>query len=63
MVIDDASTDADLARKLDRLAQLGLVELIRHPENLGFVRSANEGMTAHEGRDVVLLNSAYFCGS
>jgi len=57
IVIDDASTDTDLARKLERLAQLGLVELIRHPENLGFVRSANEGMSAHEDRDIVLLNS------
>ncbi|HEY8367890.1 MAG TPA: FkbM family methyltransferase [Thermodesulfobacteriota bacterium] len=57
VVIDDASPEPALSAALDRLARLGLVRLLRHPRNLGFVRTANEGFRLHADRDVVLLNS------
>jgi hypothetical protein len=42
---------------LRTLARNGRITLIAHPENRGFVASANEGMALHPARDVVLLNS------
>ncbi len=57
IVIDDASTDKTLITLLDKLANLGLIDLVRHTKNRGFVRSANEGMFVHNERDIVLLNS------
>jgi GT2 family glycosyltransferase/glycosyltransferase involved in cell wall biosynthesis len=57
VVIDDASPDAELADALDRLAARGRIRLIRNPDNRGFPASANAGMRAAEGRDVLLLNS------
>ncbi len=57
IVIDDASTDRQLSRVLDRLAdQLGFT-LLRNEQNRGFVHSANKGMRYSANRDVVLLNS------
>nr|WP_242482460.1 glycosyltransferase [Thiocystis violacea] len=56
-VIEDASPDPQLVEELERLAARGLLELRRHPRNLGFVATANEGMALHPERDVVLLNS------
>ncbi|HUD58153.1 MAG TPA: glycosyltransferase [Acetobacteraceae bacterium] len=57
IVLDDASTDPELIRALDALARQGRVRLIRNKRNLGFVASANAGILAAAGRDVVLLNS------
>lgn len=57
VVVDDASPDAELVDALDRLAARGRIRLIRNPDNRGFPASANAGMRAAEGRDVLLLNS------
>ncbi|WP_035067244.1 FkbM family methyltransferase [Nitratidesulfovibrio termitidis] len=57
VVINDASPEPGLAQALRRLAGLGLVELVEHPANRGFVASVNTGMALHPERDVVLLNS------
>jgi len=58
VVVDDASKDAALVAALDTLAaREPRIVLLRNPENLGFVKSANRGMTAGPGRDVLLLNS------
>ncbi len=57
IVIDDASPESGLAAALDALARRRRVTLIRNPRNLGFAASANLGMRAAAGRDVLLLNS------
>ncbi|NBC49499.1 MAG: glycosyltransferase [Gammaproteobacteria bacterium] len=57
IVIDDASPEAELRQYLDTLVNDPRVELIRQPENRGFVATANRGMWLHRERDVVLLNS------
>ena len=57
IVVDDASTDPELTRALDALAAQRRIRLIRNKRNLGFSASANAGMFAAAGRDVVLLNS------
>jgi GT2 family glycosyltransferase len=57
VVIDDASDDPALVRALDALAAQRGIRLIRHAHNLGFPASANAGIAACAGRDVVLLNS------
>jgi len=57
VVVDDASPDAELAAALDELARRRRIRLIRHAEPLGFPASANAGLLACRGRDVVLLNS------
>ena len=57
IVIDDASPDPDLVEALDNLARRRRIRLIRNERNLGFAASANIGMRAASGRDVVLLNS------
>jgi len=57
IVIDDASPEPALRRALDALAADGRVRLIRHTRNRGFPTSANDGIAAAAGRDVVLLNS------
>lgn len=57
IVVDDASTDPDLIRALNTLAAQRRIRLIRNKRNLGFAASANAGMFAATGRDVVLLNS------
>uniref|UniRef100_B8DMD6 Methyltransferase FkbM family n=1 Tax=Nitratidesulfovibrio vulgaris (strain DSM 19637 / Miyazaki F) TaxID=883 RepID=B8DMD6_NITV9 len=57
VVVNDASPEPDLAQALRRLAGLGLVELVEHSANRGFVASANAGMALHPECDVVLLNS------
>ncbi len=57
VVVDDASPEPDLARAMDFIAGLGLIELVRNERNLGFVQSVNRGMALHPDRDVVLLNS------
>ncbi|MBK8337378.1 MAG: glycosyltransferase [Sterolibacteriaceae bacterium] len=57
VVIDDATPEPELADYLDDLARRSLVVLLRNDRNLGFVCSANRGMSLHPERDVVLLNS------
>jgi GT2 family glycosyltransferase/glycosyltransferase involved in cell wall biosynthesis len=57
IVIDDCSPEPQLAAALGDLAGLGLITLLRNPDNLGFVRSVNRGMALHDDRDVVLLNA------
>lgn len=57
IVVDDATPDPVLAAELDRRAQEGAIRLVRHARRLGFPQSANDGMRAAAGHDVVLLNS------
>ena len=58
VVVDDASTDPTLTARLERLAASDArVVLLRNDANVGFVKSANRGMTLDAGRDVLLLNS------
>ena len=57
VVINDASPDPVLCRALRRLAAAGLVTLIEHSTNQGFVKSANRGLRVHPDRDVLLLNA------
>lgn len=57
VVVDDASPEAKLAGALDALARRRRMVLIRHARNRGFPASANAGMRAARGGDVVLLNS------
>ncbi len=57
VVVDDASPEPALVAELDRLARSRRIRLIRNPRNLGFPSSANAGILAASGRDVVLLNS------
>ncbi|MCI5050124.1 MAG: glycosyltransferase, partial [Rickettsiales bacterium] len=56
-VINDCSPDDELTEAIDKLAEANLFQLIKHEKNLGFVRSANEGMRLHKHQDVVLLNA------
>ena len=57
VVVDDCTPDPMLAAALERLAAEGRITRLVHPENRGFVASANAGMALHPHRDVVLLNS------
>ncbi|WP_428488206.1 glycosyltransferase [Rhodopila sp.] len=57
LVVDDGSSDAALIATLDNLARRREIRLIRHTRALGFPASANAGILAAAGRDVVLLNS------
>jgi FkbM family methyltransferase len=57
VVIDDASPEPQLKQALQELAEKELITLLKHPENLGFIVSANEGMALHTDRHTLLLNS------
>ncbi len=57
LVIDDCSTDASTVQDLLRRERLGDIQLIRHEVNLGYTRTANEGLRAAADGDVVLVNS------
>ncbi len=58
ILVDDASTDADLCSWLREQAQAdGRVELLRQEVNQGYVVAANRGMRHAQGSDVLLLNS------
>ncbi|HEX2943827.1 MAG TPA: glycosyltransferase [Rhodopila sp.] len=57
LVIDDGSRDPAVIALLDDLARRRAIRLIRHPAARGFPASANAGILAARGRDVVLLNS------
>jgi len=54
VVILDNPDDAEMAAAL---AKAPVTLLLRNEDNLGFVRTANRGMSLHPDRDVVLLNS------
>ncbi|MCG3769911.1 MAG: putative mycofactocin biosynthesis glycosyltransferase MftF [Nitrosomonadaceae bacterium] len=57
IVVDDFSPEKELSDYLVRLAQDGVIDLIRNTQNKGFVASVNVGMNAAGSNDVVLLNS------
>jgi len=57
IVVDDASPEPALRQALDALAARRRILLIRAPHNRGFAASANAGIAACPGHDVVLLNS------
>lgn len=57
IVINDASPEPELSNKLDEMAKSGLFTLLINQHNLGFVETVNLGMSLHDERDVVLLNS------
>ena len=57
IVVDDASPEPELRHGLDALAAAGRVQVVRHTRNQGFPASANDGIAAAKGHDVVLLNS------
>ena len=63
IVIDDASPETELLASLDTLARRRRITLIRNTRNLGFAASANIGVRAAAGRDVVLLNSDTLVGA
>ncbi len=53
VLADDASTDPDLAV----LAEIDNLVLVRHPTNLGFLRSCNAALPHCRGEYVLLLNN------
>ena len=57
IVVEDASPEPGLVAALQGLARRRRIELVRLGENAGFPGSANAGMRAAAGCDVVLLNS------
>lgn len=57
VVVDDASTDPEVAVLLQRFIATGRFQIIRQPHNAGFPAAANAGIAACPDRDVVLLNS------
>jgi GT2 family glycosyltransferase len=58
VVINDCSPDPDITQYLRKLQQdTGRFELLENENNLGFVATANRGMSHDCDRDVLLLNS------
>lgn len=57
IVINDCSPEDELSEWLEKLADHGRLTLLQNHQNLGFVRTANRGMSLHSERDVLLLNS------
>ena len=57
IVIDDASTEAEIAPLLARYAGLHGVELLSNATNLGFTATVNRGIARAATADVVLLNA------
>lgn len=57
IAIDDESPEPGLSQRLHELAEFGLLVLLSNQRNVGFVQSANRGMSLSKKRDVVLLNS------
>lgn len=57
VLIDDASTESDVASILGRYASRAGISIIHNPTNLGYTRSSNLGIAAAGNADVVLLNS------
>lgn len=63
ILIDDASTDARVARVLEKHAGGGRLELLANSENLGYTATVNRGIAHAGARDVVLLNSDTMVGA
>ena len=57
IVIDDCGPEETLSRWLEDHARQGAFTLLRNESNLGFVATANRGMSLHPARDKVLLNA------
>lgn len=57
IVVEDASPEPALVDALQALADRGRIVLRRQQTNLGFPATANAGIRAAGGRDVILLNS------
>ncbi|WP_426954928.1 glycosyltransferase [Muricoccus radiodurans] len=57
ILIDDASTQPEVAQVLRRWRGHPGVEIHQNPENLGFTRTVNRGIVLAGRDDVVLLNS------
>ena len=57
IVVDDASPEPGLQQHLKQLQSAGRLRLVRHARNQGFPASANTGIAAAAGHDVILLNS------
>ncbi len=57
VVVDDGSAEPALIAALDDLATTQDIQIVRHKQAQGFPASANAGILAARGRDVVLLNS------
>jgi glycosyltransferase involved in cell wall biosynthesis/GT2 family glycosyltransferase len=58
VVIDDASTDPEMAPALEAFEkEHERVVILTNPKNLGFVGTANRGLVHASDRDVLLLNS------
>ncbi|HEY4999834.1 MAG TPA: glycosyltransferase, partial [Usitatibacter sp.] len=57
VVVDDASPEPGICEYLRELSRAGRITLLANDANLGFIQSVNRGMTLHEERDVILLNS------
>ena len=57
IVVDDRSSDPDIAPMLHSFQRDGFITVIRNEENLGFSGSVNKGIVAASFNDVLLLNS------
>jgi len=57
LVIDDCSPEPALSAWLETIARGEMITLLRNPQNIGFVASANRGIAAAAPHDVVLLNA------
>ena len=57
IVVEDASPEPALVDELRSLAERGRIVLRQQRVNLGFPATANAGIRAAAGRDVILLNS------
>ncbi|MEM9257912.1 MAG: glycosyltransferase, partial [Pseudomonadota bacterium] len=57
VVVNDASPEADLVEDVQCLARDGIITLLSHQENEGFVAATNYGTALHPNRDVIWLNA------
>jgi GT2 family glycosyltransferase/glycosyltransferase involved in cell wall biosynthesis len=57
LLIDDASTDPEVAQALERFARLPNVTRLINSQNGGFSATVNRGLRAAGSEDVVVLNS------
>lgn len=57
IVVDDCGPEPRLREALGAYERAGAITLVINPRNLGFPSAANNGMSVHSDRDVILLNS------
>jgi GT2 family glycosyltransferase len=57
VVVDDCGPEPKLREALRAYERAGAITLVVNPHNLGFPGAANNGMSRHPDRDVILLNS------